>query len=57
MALCWYKSLIKKKMAERYLRFRLKVTIDVNVESVDILSLDMKKNAEYTMVGCFILED
>ena len=57
MALCWYNSFVKKKMAESELRFRRNVKIDDKEESVDLLTLAMKKNAEYTKVGCLILED
>ena len=49
--------LSKKKMAESELRFRRNVKIDDKEESVDLLTLAMKKNAEYTKVRCFILED
>lgn len=47
----------QKKMAESELRFRRNVKIDDKEESVDLLTLAMKKNAEYTKVGCLILED
>lgn len=50
-----YKSLIEK-MAESELRFRRNVKIDDKEESVDLLTLAMKKNAEYSKVGNFTWE-
>ena len=41
---------LSKKMAESELRFRRNVKIDDKEESVDLLTLAMKKNAEYTKV-------
>ena len=44
-------------MAESELRFRRNVKIDDKEESVDLLTLAMKKNAEYSKVSGFGWED
>lgn len=44
-------------MAESELRFRRNVKIDNKEESVDLLTLAMKKNAEYSKVRGFVWRD